>query len=207
VVSAILFCESKGENLKVERDVEMRSHLTDYLLELVACGVRQIFLVCTGNCQHTQANASNSFCQEVHSVACQTKVKPEEEKPWSYHEEKLSILSHSLSFRQLSLLDHNEDRAEFLSLLGEILEFNYEHRVPTCGIPLLIGYYRHTPGSAPGMPRHQLVYDHLRGGQESLFTVMTSNLHLSSLITHVDFSSPDSSLASVLSSILELKAK
>ena len=155
---------SCGEELG--SDDEKFSHLTNFLLELIACGVRNLTLLCCGRCR--------GVCQEVHRTSS-TAAPPSSSPslcppPWLPTQPSLSHLTSYLSFRSIS--SKAEFERDLQTCLQEISHLSQEGSSADSaplGVPIFLSSVRHsTRGAEDSLPSgrpssSQTVFGMLRG--------------------------------------------
>jgi hypothetical protein len=109
-----------------------RNRLTDFLLELVACGVRNLFLLCFGSCRGVCADVGSQS-----SPSC-----PALSQEWSYSDSNKGRLSSCLSFH--SIASSEELERDVSGALHEIFLFYQRELRGTEDCPVLLTTVRHS---------------------------------------------------------------
>jgi hypothetical protein len=143
------------------------SRLTDFLLELIACGIRNLTLLCCGDCR--------GVCREVHQASSSAPLQSSSSPSWLYSHSNLRHLSAYLSFRSIS--SKAEFEKDLQVSLEETLRFSQqrggEEETPFPSVvPVFLSSVRYSPrgqqGAAEGSekPSSRAVYEMLKGESE-----------------------------------------
>lgn len=132
-----------GEELR--SDDENFSRLTSFLLELIACGIRNLTLLCCGRCR--------GVCQEVHRTSSTAAPPPYSPSlctpPLLPAHPSLSHLSSYLSFRSIS--SKAEFERDLQTCLQEISHLSHEGGSAdsaSLGVPIFLSSVRHSTRDA-----------------------------------------------------------
>jgi hypothetical protein len=177
ICSAVVVCGG-GEDKVSCGEGSAEDSLTNFLLELIACGIRNLTLLCLGDC--------HGVCHELHRSTSSSAPLP---SPWLYSDSKLRHLSSYLSFRSIS--SKAEFETDLHASLEEILRFHQrDGEEANCdGVPVFLSSVRHSSLEARESEIYssRAVYGMLRGEREQEGTRVRGGLTISfRIMTLVD---------------------
>lgn len=135
----MIICQ--GDTCDGTTDALKDARLTNFLLELIACGIRQIKLLCLDNCK--------GVCGRIEPSSF-VNSSPH----WSYSDALRELLARYLTFQCIP-------RNEFLKDSSSVLREISETKIPTPELPIIFGTIRHhaPEEESVGLNRSSQIYD------------------------------------------------
>jgi hypothetical protein len=194
VLSAVVLCEGEEGLCAVDGDTTLSNRLTDFLLELIACGVRNLFLLCSGGCRGICAAVGKASLPPPPST-----LPPPSE--WSYSETNKDRLSNFLAFRSIASTEELE--RDLREALREISCLSNQ-RDGCC--PVLVATVSHseaTRGVSSTQTLYQLLASPFPVASEPRRSETLSREGLAVMARLLPLADPESDTASFLSAIRE----